>query len=71
MTRKDYQMIADAIKGSQVHYQFTEGSESANNAAVYRNGVANVAGTLAYLFSLDNPRFDRAKFLAACGLSDN
>lgn len=68
MTRKDYQLIADAIKGSNVHYQFTEGSESTRNADAYRNGVANVANTLAFVLSRDNPRFDRAKFLKACGV---
>jgi len=54
MTRKDYQLIAGVLKDSQV-----------------RNQTATLALTvrLADALALENPRFDRARFLTACGVN--
>ena len=56
MTKKDYQAIADVIR-----------------AEVTRNGpidsARRIAEGLAIILATDNPRFDRNRFLAACGFN--
>jgi hypothetical protein len=64
MTRKDYILIADRINAAlhnPSHFY-------ASNAPDYDNGVKSVAVALANVLAADNPSFDRAKFLAACGV---
>ena len=68
MTRKDYQLIADALNsahsaGTPAHFLNDYGKGR-------RYAVENIAHSLADALASDNPRFQRAKFLAACGLSD-
>ena len=58
MTRKDYQAIAEAIK-STLHD---------NVPAV--DIAYTIAANLADVFAADNPRFDRSRFLAACGINE-
>jgi hypothetical protein len=54
MTRKDYVMIAQVISESQ---------------GLTRSDIIDtVAERLADALAIDNPRFDRARFLAACGV---
>ena len=53
MTRKDYVMIADVIATSW------HGSQDLKESLAY-----NMADAL----EADNPRFDRARFLVACGV---
>jgi hypothetical protein len=62
MTRKDYVMIADAIKGA-LNYEkdFNQNEEGARV-------VKYVAHTIALSLQFDNPRFDRDRFLVACGV---
>jgi hypothetical protein len=55
MTRKDYVLIAAVIK-------------AASDAPGYSERNAFVAFALADALALDNPRFDRARFLTACGV---
>lgn len=52
MTRKDYVLIAAAIKGV--------GPDS--------DTASNIAHTLAAALAQDNPRFDRRRFLVAAGV---
>ena len=55
MTRKDYVAIAAAIKDAGERFNM--------------DGAGNyLAHQLAALLARDNPRFDRARFLAACGV---
>lgn len=57
MTRKDYQLIAGALKdalGAVDHPQ--------------RVGAVLAAQELAYRLRNDNPRFETKRFLEACGL---
>lgn len=61
MTRKDYQLIADSLKGALPPVQF-EGDE------YRRDGIEAVALGLAERLQEENPRFDRDRFLKACGL---
>jgi len=64
MTRKDYVLIAQAIKGTIPGPEHTE--DYLQGQAV---GWANCARSIADALSTDNPRFDRARFLAACGVT--
>jgi len=54
MTRKDYVMIADVIATSWHH--------SADSKRTIAQNMADALGA-------DNPRFDRARFLVACGVN--
>lgn len=56
MTRKDYQLIADVFANFG---QMIELSETIG---------ADIARELANALQADNPRFDRARFLTACGV---
>ncbi len=57
MTRKDYQLIAQVFAnvGEMVELSETIGADLARN--------------LADALQADNPRFDRARFLEACGVN--
>jgi hypothetical protein len=61
MTRKDYRKIADVLL-SHMHVADQFHSES------YGEVVEFIAKDLAHMLKYDNPRFDREKFLAACGV---
>ena len=56
MTRKDYQLIADVFAnfGKMIELEETIGADLARN--------------LADALQADNPRFDRDRFLTACGV---
>lgn len=54
MTRKDYVIIAEVI---------------ANSQGLTRGGIMDtLAERMAEALQADNPRFDREKFLVACGV---
>lgn len=55
MTRKDYVLIAQTLANFQED----------NGVMIERNAIAY---DLADAFALDNPRFDRARFLVASGV---
>ena len=57
MTRKDYVLIAETIK--EAHRLTSE-----------KAGAGVVAYMLANTLQADNPRFDRARFLSACGVME-
>lgn len=62
MTRKDFQLIADAIKEARTMFPDTVSGDGA------RLGADAVAVELASRLRATNTRFDREKFLAACGV---
>lgn len=62
MTRKDYVIIADSIKGS-INYE-----QSFNNNQAAVSALRFLALTLSSSLEEDNPRFDRDRFLDACGV---
>lgn len=73
MTKKDYQLIAKAIKLAIDYNRTQSGRMSASEE--YRMAHVDyivedesVAINLAALLQEDNPRFDRTKFLTACGI---
>jgi hypothetical protein len=56
MTRKDYVLIAEALKESQKLH---------NPSFMVRAHMCDIVATA---LASDNPRFNRATFLAACGV---
>lgn len=62
MTRKDYEMIADAVR------PVAEGSADAGSKVAVAVASA-IAENLAQALAHDNPRFDKARFLKACGVA--
>jgi hypothetical protein len=64
MIKKDYELIAKAIKGTHVYIDEREGG----NLADLHDGASLAAELMADALQRDNPRFDRAKFLKACGV---
>lgn len=63
MTRKDYVAIAKALASARVS-NFTDNP----NRALYLNGIDNAAHRVADVMAVDNARFDRQRFLTACGV---
>jgi hypothetical protein len=60
MTRKDYVIIADSIKASRENWEgFTPEAQDA---------IDGLARSLSSKLQADNDRFDRARFLDACGV---
>ena len=59
MTRKDYEAIAAAIKEVVDSNRWFKGNLS---------GTQDTAKAVANVMAADNPRFDRARFLKACGV---
>jgi hypothetical protein len=59
MTRKDYKAIADVLNEQQK--DFSEHDDG-------RMLLAIIASRLSQYMAQDNPRFDRSKFLTACGV---
>jgi hypothetical protein len=63
MTRKDYVLIAQVIKAQiDMSDKFQE--------ELSKVGAQNIAYDLAWKLSEDNPRFDRGRFLQACGVNN-
>jgi hypothetical protein len=60
MTRKDYVLIAETIKN-----QFSYYDESTPEV----KALKELSLRMAYDLGMDNPRFDRARFLDACGVN--
>lgn len=58
MTRKDYQLIADAMQDLYL------------GRADWQRSLSQTANKLADFLAKDNPRFNREKFLTACGLNE-
>lgn len=62
MTRKDYVAIAAMFN------KRGELARNIQNTAVRLTHYREIAGDLADVLAQDNPRFDRARFLKACGI---
>lgn len=64
MTRKDYVIIAACIEQAQ-KYNLWPTPQAAETAALMKRQIAyNCAAAMAH----NNPRFDRERFLRACGV---
>lgn len=64
MTRKDFKAIAEIIKGNVEFIKQTDG-----HCYNCRERIRNIADELADYLSTQNPRFDRKRFLEACGVN--
>ena len=62
MSRKDYRATADLIKSQRRLDGPTEATRLANDT------LRNIADGMPSIFKADNSRFDRQKFMEACGL---
>ena len=60
MTRKDYVIIAETIRMNRK--DFNQGEDGLMLLDILANQLSNS-------FEIDNPRFDRARFLDACGVN--
>lgn len=70
MTRKDYELIAYAVKLSKPE-SWTKLADAGQNweyAYERRDQWSDTAECIADALQGDNPRFDRARFLRACGI---
>lgn len=64
MTKKDYELIAKAVYGSRMQSDKLEWQDRFNEQhQMTARWLANVLGTT-------NPRFDRDRFMAACGVTE-
>lgn len=68
MSKKDYELIARALRASRVTIGDVN-SETGSRKAIFNNGIDNAAARLADALGAENAKFDRARFLAACGVA--
>lgn len=74
MTKKDYILIALALNEELTYAtnlrqgKIDVGMQDVSSFTAQVNGVKGVIGTLCQALALDNPKFDRSKFLKACGI---
>lgn len=62
-TRQHYKAIAEIIKT-----EYTAFDNTGEDDTEGKHATNSIAGHLAYYFGQKNPRFDRQKFLDACGI---
>jgi hypothetical protein len=62
MTKKDYILLARALKDARTHAD-VEGGDMRTPT------VDETSGFIADALQRDNPRFDRDRFLTACGVN--
>ena len=65
MSKKDYIALAAAIKASHLSQLPTDSNAE---FAVHLSTLLCVAETIASECAANNPKFDRQRFLAACGV---
>jgi len=67
LTQKDFKAVADVIANNHTHLDDCD-------ADYYQGGrydsANSIAGQLADYFATQNPRFDRSRFMQACGLTE-
>ena len=66
MTRKDYELIAKAIRDTQDRINASDTGWGADTKSLLA-GVRKTAAHLADALGSANPRFDATRFLKACG----
>lgn len=64
MTKKDYELIAGTLKPMQ--FTILDGNRWDGEPSDYENVCNDFANAL----QKHNPKFDRKKFLTACGITD-
>ena len=68
MSRKDYEAIARAIEYVHGTAEILPKLHKEKVVGI-RHGAADAARRIADYLASDNPRFDRSRFLRACGIS--
>ncbi len=66
MTRKDYVLIAAALKEARMHWLIP----GPTDAPSFRAGIKAAAKEIAGALARDNSAFQRQRFLKACGLEE-
>ena len=69
MSKKDFEQIAVALKDGRDALQASLGISNGEGLRRVQRIHASTCGTVAGVLAKQNARFDRAKFLAACGVS--
>ena len=70
MTRKDYRLIAEAfVPVIRVRPNDPMCPPGNDHSRSMRIGAEDIARRLADRLAEDNPRFDRSRFLTACGIT--
>lgn len=67
MSRKQYRDMAEVIRGEVGDVSLTYHSVSNHDDA---SAIYNIASGLATVFAIDNPRFDRQRFMTACNIDE-
>lgn len=70
MTRKDYIMIAETFALTLAREEdIDRGNAFEGRQTTYASGVRLSIGAIADTLQRDNPKFDRKKFIKACGIT--
>jgi len=64
LTKKDFKAVVEIMKSEYTRYDNT-GEDDGEG----KDTVGCIAGKLSDYFTTQNPRFDRERFMKACGLS--
>jgi len=67
LTKKDFMMIATTIAS---HHDTIEACDGDFYEGGRYDAANNIAWKLADYFATQNPRFDRSRFMKACGLTE-
>ena len=71
MTRKDYEKFARALEGMTIVGEPVIYSKQKDAyLAGAKQQVKFIAEEMCSIFAADNPRFDRGRFLKACGIEE-
>ena len=62
MTKKDFELIAAALKTARINYHYREVMD------ILKEHHNRICAEIADALATTNPRFDRARFLAASGV---
>jgi hypothetical protein len=65
VTKKDFEAIAGAIKDARMALP---SSPTPHDAKTQAQVIVSMARSIAYVLAKQNARFDRSRFLAACGV---
>jgi hypothetical protein len=63
MTKKDYELIAKVIKDDEYLWK------AIHSGAMGREYQSSIAEAFAKVLRIENPRFNKDKFLVACGIT--
>lgn len=68
MTKKDYELIASEIRSNLEDTRQSYDGDAVLERSQRENALTCLANGLEYQFSLIDPKFDRNRFLEACGI---